>query len=133
MAVVTLAQFLSRAAATPFAFGKFDCLLFPADRVRDRYGVDPAAKWRGSYDSALGCERILLREGGVIAIMETALTPMGIASTANPQPGDVGAVAVATKQGTRFCGAVKTGCGWAVLGVHGLLVMRPAHAVAWSI
>ncbi|HEY1630792.1 MAG TPA: hypothetical protein VGF56_05720 [Rhizomicrobium sp.] len=130
---MTLAQFLSRAAAKPFAFGSFDCLLFPADCVRDRLGVDPAAEWRGTYDSALGCERILRREGGVVAIMHKALAPLGVMRTQAPKPGDVGAVLVATKGGNRVVGGVKTAHGWAMLGARGLLVLATDFTAAWGL
>ena len=54
-----------------FAWGAFDCALFAADCVRAMTDVDPAADWRGRYDSASGAVAVLPR-GLLVAVANAA-------------------------------------------------------------
>ena len=60
-----LAEFKA-ASERPFVWGQSDCCLFAADCVVAQSGIDPAASYRGSYDSAIGARKALLRQHGDI-------------------------------------------------------------------
>lgn len=46
-----LATYLQAAIERPFLWGEFDCCLFAADCCVAVCGIDPAAQYRGQYDS----------------------------------------------------------------------------------
>ncbi|HTN12513.1 MAG TPA: hypothetical protein VL154_16205 [Acetobacteraceae bacterium] len=46
-----LAALIEERRHTPFVWGTHDCCLFAADAVLATTGADPAAEWRGRYDS----------------------------------------------------------------------------------
>lgn len=52
-----------------FAYGSFDCLLWAADVVAAMTGSDPAADFRGRYDSEEGALAILDEYGSLEAII----------------------------------------------------------------
>jgi hypothetical protein len=89
--MMQLAAFLSAAASQGFAWGRHDCMLFAADWARALTGDDPAAAWRGSYDSQFGALAILTAEGGHIQIMAQGLKPHGWrrVATEDTEPGDI--------------------------------------------
>lgn len=75
------------ASERPFVWGQSDCCLFAADCVMAQSDIDPAASYRGSYDSALGARKALLRQHGDIeAAFAAALQEV---SPAMVQRGDV--------------------------------------------
>jgi hypothetical protein len=131
--IADLAEFLDRATRTRFAWGSHDCCLFPADWVLSRRGEDGAARWRGRYRTAVGCKRILAREGGVVAVMALGAAAVGLAETATPGPGAIGALNVMTPQGLAQAGGIRTAIGWAVLSTNGLIVARATPLQAWEV
>ena len=62
----SLLEEFKAASGRPFVWGESDCCLFAADCVMAQSGIDPAASYRGSYDSALGARKALLRQHGDI-------------------------------------------------------------------
>lgn len=54
-----LTAVVEHARDTPFAWGTHDCALFAANCVLAMTGVDFAAEFRGTYDSAEGARRAL--------------------------------------------------------------------------
>lgn len=129
-----LSAFLDAAAGRPFAYGSFDCLLFPAEWVRTATGRDPAAAWRGRYRTALGCARVLKRNGGLMALASAGMESVGMAETSGPEAGDVGVLRVVTPGGEGEAGGVCMGPGrWAVLGLSGLLVDGFEVVKAWRV
>ena len=46
-----------------FSWGKNDCCLFAGDIVQTITGIDPAATFRGKYDTALGAIKEIKRQG----------------------------------------------------------------------
>lgn len=92
MAAVQLSGFLRRAAGRPFVWGRHDCLMWLADWIAELRGVDPAAAWRGAYDSPLGAARIVRDAGGMVAHVERVVAPLGIRRTDAPCRGDIGIV-----------------------------------------
>ena len=49
----------------PFAWGTHDCVLGAADAIRMMTEEDPAASFRGRYDSRMGAARFLAQYGGL--------------------------------------------------------------------
>lgn len=133
---MTPAEFLATAARTPFQWGVFDCSLMLADWVKVRRGFDPAAHLRGRYRTALGCARVLRREGGVLGVVRACAAIAGLDEARTPCAGDVGVVAAITadprRQGSQV-GAICTGSRWAVLGEAGLIVAPMVPLAAWRV
>jgi hypothetical protein len=123
-----LGAFLEQAGRKPFAWGGHDCLLFAADWCRIVAGCDPADAYRGRYATRLGAERILRREGGMLALAERTMTMLEVDGPA--LAGDVGVVIAPTTDG-RFThvGAIFNGRLWTVLKVHAGLVAAPFTVV----
>ena len=61
--VERLNETVRAALARPFAWGTHDCATFAADCVLAMTGADPAARWRGTYATALGAQRALFHDG----------------------------------------------------------------------
>lgn len=130
---MNLAAFLERAARTPFDYGTFDCCLMPADWIWLKRGVDPAADLRGRYATAIGCARVLAREGGVLAVFARCVASVGLEPTTAPLEGDVGVVDAETSKGREAVGAICTGPRWAILGRPGLIVAPFVPLTAWRL
>lgn len=95
MAGSDLTEFLAQAGRRPFVWGSFDCLLYAADWARERSGVDPAVGLRGSYGDQRAARLIMLRAGGIAALVGKQLAPLGWRETQYPDRGDIGLAKVA--------------------------------------
>lgn len=62
---MTLDEYLMATADTPWEWGRCDCMLWVADWIKARWGVDPAESLRGTYSDEAGAEAIL--DGDVLA------------------------------------------------------------------
>ena len=124
-----LAAFLDDMARRPFADGTADCILTVANWVALNGHPDPAEPFRGRYRSALGRERIVRREGGMLATMEAGAARAGLQPTENPKRGDVGLIVCKAQAIAAIC----LGERWAMKGPG--LVVEPADELlkAWSI
>lgn len=127
-----LQAFLDRATRTPFAYGEDDCCLWLADWLVWLGWPDPAADLRGRYRTALGCARVLRREGGVLAVVGRCAAVAGLARTDAPVAGDVGVVRAQTDRGETLVGALCVGRRWAMRG-EGLVVALAPPIAAWSV
>lgn len=127
-----LAGFLDRAARTPFAYGADDCCLWLADWLVALGRPDPAAHLRGRYRTALGCARVLKREGGVLAVVGACAEAAGLVRTHAPRLGDVGVVTELTARGEQRVGGICLGPRWAMRG-EGLVVATASPIAAWSV
>ena len=58
-----LAQYVARVAREGFLLGRHDCALFAAGGVEAVTGTDPAASWRGAYDTLAGGVRLIRAAG----------------------------------------------------------------------
>lgn len=130
-----LGAYLRAAARTPFVWGEDDCALWVAGWITLRTGHDFAAPYRGRYHTALGCWRLLRREGGLLALFERDLAGLQrIWDPAAAQAGDVGVVLGAGSRPGRLTlvAAICTGPRWAARGGACKLVVGPAPvAAAW--
>ncbi|GLX85048.1 hypothetical protein tloyanaT_13000 [Thalassotalea loyana] len=67
-------QVIQQKLHTPFKWGENDCCLIAADLVNALSGHDPAAPFRGSYDSEIGALKIIAKHGGSVeALLDTYL------------------------------------------------------------
>lgn len=123
-----LEQFLDDMARRPFADGTADCILTVADWIVLNGRPDPAKSYRGRYRTALGRERIVRREGGMLAVMDAGAARAGLESTESPLRGDVGLV----RMSDRTVAAVCLNRLWAAKGPG--VVVGPAEVLkAWRV
>lgn len=54
----------------PFEWGTHDCCLFAADCVKEITGTDYAAVFRGRYKTETGAKRLLVKAGGLTAVLD---------------------------------------------------------------
>lgn len=121
--------FLREGAALPFLWGERDCTLWVADWIARVRGIDPAKAQRGTYATAGACRRLLVREGGLVALATASLARCGFAVTDAPVVGDVGVVCAPAGPTMAIC----TGGSWAIKTIDGIVVF-PAHPIkSWSI
>lgn len=125
-----LTDFLSAAEARAYAPGVWDCCLFPADWVLSLTGVDGAAPWRGRYDSERGLARILIREGGIVGVMQRGADLVGLEATTAPVRNDIAAVRLPC--GTSV-GAVFAGRAWVRPTTRGLAASPAIVLKAWRV
>lgn len=125
---------IHRWMATPFVWGEDDCQLGIADYLVDLGYPDFGAKWRGTYDSALTCQK-------VSGYLTDPVKPMAggldgnLARTDEPRRGDVGVISVRHKDGKfRAVGAIFLGQNWAVRSEGSVLVDKPSQVLAaWRV
>ncbi len=96
---VRLSDYVSACARMPYALGQHDCALFAAGAVAATTGDDPAAAWRGTYQTKEGGLRALRRAGhadhiaaaaAVLEEIHPAFAAMGdVACVADPVTGQL--------------------------------------------
>jgi len=101
-----LRQFLDARRAEPFRPGRNDCALFAADWIAALTGTDPAAPWRGWYET-LDEGRALLAEDGFASPAEV-LHPI-LLRDAGWMQAQAGDVAVLIEAGEEAMGLVGGG------------------------
>lgn len=127
-----LPAFLSVAAKRRFAWGQHDCMLFAADWVCEAQGSDPAAPWRGTYDTAQGAQAIIERAGGMSPLIHGVLAPLGWQGTAHVARGDIALVRAPTRFGQNLVAGVFVGHGkFALLTGSGLVVAPAPFVLGW--
>lgn len=87
-----LPPFIAAAGKRPFTWGSWDCLMWLAEWVRERRGVDPGAGHRRRYSNALGAARIVARAGGMVAHVDSCVLSLGIERLSDPRAGDIAVV-----------------------------------------
>ena len=60
-----LVEVLHKYRDQPFKWGEFDCSMLAADCAVAVCGKDPAAEYRGKYESEIGAARALLEHGSI--------------------------------------------------------------------
>lgn len=127
--MVTLSDYLSAAAARPFAWGECDCALFGADWVLARRGFDPAVGFRGTYRRSCQAQDVLILRGGLLKLVGKQLAANGVEETSDPQPGDVGVVEATEGATVAIC----VEGGWACKSPRGVAVAPRRLYKAWRI
>jgi hypothetical protein len=64
--------FLLEQAERRFEYGRWDCCLFVCDAIAVMTGVDPAAEFRGRYDSARTAGQLIRRSYGAHSVAAIA-------------------------------------------------------------
>lgn len=128
-----LDRFIAAASARPFAWGADDCCLWLADWAIVLGHPDGANGVRGRYRTALGCTRLLAREGGVLAVVARCAGRLSLVPTASPRRGDVGVIETKTPRGLAPVGAICLGERWAVRADAGLIVTPARPLAAWEV
>jgi hypothetical protein len=125
-----LTIFLREAARSAFSWERqSDCLMWLADWMRVKRGIDPGVPWRGAYRTALGAMRIVTEAGGMVALVEKGLAPFGILRTETPHRGDIAIVDLAGAA----TGAIVLGKSCAMLGPRGIVIGRAPLVAAWAL
>lgn len=121
-----LAKEIEAARVRPFSFGEADCALWAADVVLAITGSDPAARWRGAYDSEFGALRLIAQHGGLRQMATEALgEPI---NPAFAQRGDMVLIA----DGGGYSLGICVGAQLAGMGERGLVFRPMSEAVcAW--
>ncbi len=128
-----LTDFLAREAGERFVWGERDCLLFLADWVAYRHGVDPAAHMRGTYSTAAEADALADSVGGYGPMIEDCLRAVGLGwmHPAVAQAGDVGLIQ--PRPTAPLAGAVNIGGPWAARGPSGLSIVASESKGVWRI
>ena len=109
-----LQQCIKERWRTPFTWGQQDCAMFAADCVRAVTGVDPAARYRGTYSDALGAMRVLHATDGLAGLAQATL-----GEEIDPRMAALGDIGLSANQGSA-CLAVCGGNVWYGPGAGGL-------------
>tara|TARA_R110002012_G_scaffold101777_2_gene241138 strand:- start:187 stop:540 length:354 start_codon:yes stop_codon:yes gene_type:complete len=116
-------DFFKRAQQEPFRWGQNDCALWVASYVYEQTGVDPAKILRGRYKTALGCHRLLKKEGGLLAVSKRLMSEFKLGE-------DIG---VFELNGVEIAG-IQKGDFTAFKTPHGLYLEKEARLICgWSI
>jgi len=128
-AVISPADFLMLHARRAHAFGTWDCAFAAAEYGRAVTGIDFAAPFRGRYRTALGCARVLRREGGIATIFAAVADQHRVPRVDEPAEGDLGIIAF--RQDDRDCraAAIRLPMGWAWLLHDGRWIISEAPHV----
>lgn len=130
--VVAPGDYAADVASLGFQWGQRDCLLWLADWARLHTGRDGGSRWRGRYKTALGCTRVLNRDGGMLACIREGAEVAGMVETTSPGVGAVGLI----KSPSLTCGEIGgifTGTRWLVLSHRGVLSVRGDAVAAWDL
>lgn len=134
---MTPEEFVAGEIPKPWAWGEVDCTLFPADWVRAVTGVDPAASFRGKYDSELSAHRMLKSAGGFVAAISAEMALHGFDETDAPVSGDVGIVEVIVdRKGAQErapVSAILVGRRWVVRAIDGVQAGSFPLLKAWAV
>lgn len=115
-----------------------DCMTFCARWVEIAAGIDPIAHLRGTYSDAQGAERLIIRNGGLVALAANVLETKGFMRTDEPRDGDVGIIVApagfdADRVAVKEIAAIRWGPLWAALGVGGVIRKQAEMVAAWRI
>lgn len=118
---------IKAAEKRPFSWGEHDCCLFAADCAKAMCGEDFAAEFRGTYNSATGAKKALLRAGGTLEkVLGKYLDEVPVALA---QRGDV---AVVENSAGKCAGVIYGGAVWAP-GESGLVCLRVKPLSVWRV
>lgn len=120
---MTLGEYLTRAAARPWIWGKEDCSSFPADWIFEQTGVDPMDAWRGGYVSESEANDLIAQAGGLAVLFGEGIDPIW-PRTHEPREGAVGVISLPGADGAPIdVGAIHTGRRWSIKSPRGLALI----------
>lgn len=128
-----IANFLRRQVMQPTFWGVSDCCMMPADWVMEALSIpDPAAEFRGTYDSEESANAIVVAYGGIQNIFAGVAASIGLPETVMPVDGDIGIVMMPGGA----TGAVMSRGSWAFRTPRGLVwsqILPWRIAKAWTV
>lgn len=123
-----LAAVVQSRRCRPFVWGEHDCCLFAADCAQAITGIDWAAEFRGTYDSAVGAAKQISKRGGFESMITGLLgDPIAVGLARR------GDVVMVTQDGHP---ALAVCCGATVLaaGINGLISRQLSDGLlAWRV
>ncbi len=125
-----LTAFIREAMRREFIWGERDCILFCTDWVQVVTGIDPAARWRGSYKSEAEAQTIIDGFGSLVALCDEGYA--GILERCEPETALVGVIT--SIEGD--IGAIRSGLSWVVLTERGIGRVRidlADYLAAWGL
>jgi hypothetical protein len=128
-AILDAANYVRDHGSEPFAWGERDCCLWVCDWIKDRRGVDPAARLRGCYHDEAGAIACWSDFGGLQVLALTLAKEAGLQQTETPVAGDVGLVQTWMGPAMAIC----LGDRWAVKGPRAVVVHRWPVLSAWIV
>lgn len=113
------------------------CLMFPSDWVEFGWGIDPAAPWRGRYETKEEMDALIEREGGYLNLVQCGLLAVGWRGTDRPEDGDIGVIegVLAITKDKPIVGriaAIHQAGRWLVRCRHGIRGIEMPALAAWS-
>jgi len=85
-------DYLARSASAEVAPGWPVCAFWTAAWCEECSGVNPGAPMRGRYKTALGCNRLVKREGGLATLAAKLMRISGFPSVTQAEPGTIGLI-----------------------------------------
>jgi hypothetical protein len=107
-------DFCDRTNGRPSVWGESDCTLRVADWVAENGYPDPAAVWRGTYETEAECRALLVARGGLIGHVQACASDIGLKPIYEPEFGCI-AVVGAGCNSDRQWSAIWNGARWLVL------------------
>ncbi|KZK96343.1 hypothetical protein PsAD5_02530 [Pseudovibrio sp. Ad5] len=110
---------------------RVDCCRFPADWIVFCGGPDPAAHWRGRYETEDQALAFVHEAGGLVNILDLGMTSAGLQRVGEPRSGDVGCIvarACRSVVGAIFCDDV-----WWTISELGVLPVSARCLRVWRI
>lgn len=114
--------FMQQQSGIPFRWGQSDCLLFCAEWIKQRTGIDVGTCFRGTYATEQEAQALIVRHGGFAALAEAAFERAGAqCPRLERRQLEAGAVGIVADPDTwQMRGGVCTGRGWIMKSPEGV-------------
>lgn len=116
-------EYIQRTWDRPWSWGTVDCTIWVADWCLEHWGVDPASRWRGVYDSEDGAAAIIGN-----GLFEFVSRDSGIPVRTEAREGDVAVIEIASHQ----IAAIRFGEKWAFRKPNGVGIVRAEPLMIWG-
>ena len=120
-----LAAYVQRTAGLPWGWGRQDCTIWVADWCIERWGSDPAARFRGRYCSET--EALELTASGLLETVAPELSLRRKAAAAAAE-GDIGVIEFRG----RHVSAIWSGSHWLFRTPRGIALARCKAIAIWG-
>jgi hypothetical protein len=128
-------EYCGELARRPYRWGELDCALSLAEWLKRLRGIDPAARWRGTYRSPAEALALVKARGGFVRFLAELAQGAGLAETSAIESGDLGVVELGAHRRLVMhlpgAGAIRIGDRWMVKTQCGVMVERFDHLKAW--
>lgn len=132
MIETTFATFLEAYARKPWDPPSVNCLMFPAAWAIWLGHRDPAARWRGTFETEDEFKAIVTAAGGCIPLVSEAAASIGAKRVQQPSCGDVAVIGSQTNIHRQF-GAIFDGSRWLVRFINSIGPMTAQPLAIWRL